>query len=304
MSHVLVVDDELALAELVSINLKHAGYAVTIATNAEQAQQALDSALPDLVVHGWQLPGHSGLQLLKRWRGTERTRELPVIMLSEHAEERDMVAALDAGADDYLNHPFSTNELMARMRAVLRRKAPEALDACVRFGDLRLDPAAHRLSHLQDGMERDVRIGPTEFRMLHFFMANPQRVYSRGQLLDRIWGDHVFIQERTVDVHIQRLRRALGPVKSDHMLESVRGAGYRLTLLAGPNTYKARRKGEPAVAASHPNPCSACPSAAHIELPHSLKAMDYEPDDAHEIELPHNESLNALSKTLTRWAAT
>lgn len=225
MSRVLVVEDESAIAELISINLRHAGYDVTIAGTADQAQVEVDGVLPDLVVLDWMLPGQSGLVLAKRWRGQSRTRELPIIMLTARAEEGDMISGLDAGADDYLTKPFSTNELLARIRAVLRRKAPEALDTMVDVGGLQLDPATRRVSK----NELEVRIGPTEFRLLHFFMTHPERVHSRAQLLDRVWGDHVFIEERTVDVHVKRLREALDPVGCSRMIETVRGAGYRLT---------------------------------------------------------------------------
>lgn len=225
MSRVLVVEDESAIAELISINLRHAGYEVTIAADADQAQIAVDGVLPDLVVLDWMLPGQSGLMLAKRWRGQARTRELPIIMLTARAEEGDMISGLDAGADDYLTKPFSTNELLARIRAVLRRKAPEALDSVVDVAGLKLDPSTRRVNR----NDRDVRIGPTEFRLLHFFMTHPERVHSRAQLLDRVWGDHVFIEERTVDVHVKRLREALEPVGCARMIETVRGAGYRFT---------------------------------------------------------------------------
>jgi two-component system, OmpR family, phosphate regulon response regulator PhoB len=225
MSRVLVVEDESAIAELISINLRHAGYEVTIATTADQAQLEVDRVLPDLVVLDWMLPGQSGLALAKRWRSQSRTRDLPVIMLTARAEEADKIAGLDAGADDYLVKPFSTNELLARIRAVLRRKAPEALDTVVEIAGLRLDPSTRRVSR----EDREVRIGPTEFRLLHFFMTHPERVHSRAQLLDRVWGDHVFIEERTIDVHVKRLREALEPVQCARMIETVRGAGYRLT---------------------------------------------------------------------------
>ena len=225
MSRVLVVEDESAIAELISINLRHAGYEVIIAATADQAQAQVDGVLPDLVVLDWMLPGQSGLVLAKRWRTQARTRDLPIIMLTARAEEGDMISGLDAGADDDLTKPFSTNELLARIRAVLRRKAPEALDTMVDVGGLKLDPATRRVSR----EEREVRIGPTEFRLLHFFMTHPERVHSRAQLLDRVWGDHVFIEERTVDVHVKRLREALDPVGCSRMIETVRGAGYRLT---------------------------------------------------------------------------
>lgn len=225
MSRVLVVEDESAIAELISLNLRHAGYEVTLAASAEQAQAAVDGVLPDLVLLDWMLPGQSGLALARRWRGNARTRELPIIMLTARADEADKVAGLDAGADDYLAKPFSTNELMARIRAVLRRKAPEALDSAVELGGLRLDPATRRVSR----GDTELKLGPTEFRLLHFFMTHPERVHSRAQLLDRVWGDHVFIEERTVDVHVKRLREALAPAHCAQMIETVRGAGYRLT---------------------------------------------------------------------------
>jgi two-component system, OmpR family, phosphate regulon response regulator PhoB len=225
MSKVLVVEDEPAIAELISINLRHAGYEVTLAGSADQAISEVDRVLPDLVVLDWMLPGQPGVALAKRWRSQSRTRELPIIMLTARAQETDKVAGLDAGADDYLTKPFSTNELLARIRAVLRRKAPEALDTLVSLGGLSVDPATRRV--MRD--DKEVKVGPTEFRLLHFFMTHPERVHSRAQLLDRVWGDHVFIEERTVDVHVKRLREALEPVQCSRMIETVRGSGYRLT---------------------------------------------------------------------------
>jgi len=225
MSRVLVVEDESAIAELISLNLRHAGYEVTLAASADQARLEIDGVLPDLVILDWMLPGQSGLAFAKRLRGETRTRELPVIMLTARADEGDKVAGLDAGADDYLTKPFSTHELMARIRAVLRRKAPEALDSAVEVGPLWLDPATRRVGR----GAQELRMGPTEFRLLHFFMTHPERVHSRAQLLDRVWGDHVFIEERTVDVHVKRLRESLSSVSCQHMIETVRGAGYRLT---------------------------------------------------------------------------
>jgi two-component system phosphate regulon response regulator PhoB len=225
MSRILVVEDEAAIAELIAINLRHAGYEPVCVGDAEQAQAAVDGVLPDLVILDWMLPGRSGLGLARHWRSQPRTRDLPVIMLTAKAYETDKVSGLDAGADDYLTKPFSTQELLARIRAVLRRKAPEALGAAVEVGPLRLDPATRRVT----GHDRDVKLGATEFRLLHFLMAHPERVHSRAQLLDRVWGDHVFIEERTVDVHVKRLREALSPARCAHMIETVRGAGYRLT---------------------------------------------------------------------------
>jgi two-component system phosphate regulon response regulator PhoB len=225
MPNVLVVEDESAIAELIAINLRHAGFEVTLAETADQAQAAIDAVLPDLALLDWMLPGQSGVALARRWRSESRTRELPIIMLTARADEADKVAGLDAGADDYLTKPFSTQELLARIRAVLRRRLPEALDSAVEVGGLRLDPSTRRVSRA--GV--DIKLGPTEFRLLHFFMTHPERVHSRAQLLDRVWGDHVFIEERTVDVHVKRLREALLPAQCSHMIETVRGAGYRLT---------------------------------------------------------------------------
>jgi len=225
MSHIVVVEDESAIAELISINLRHAGHEVVIAATAEQARSEIDAMLPDLVVLDWMLPGQSGLALARQWRADPRTRELPIIMLTARGEETDKVAGLDAGADDYLTKPFSTNELMARIRAVLRRKAPEALEDAVEVAGLRIDPSTRRINR----GEIDLKMGPTEFRLLHFLMTHPERVHSRAQLLDRVWGDNVFIEERTVDVHVKRLREALSPAHCAGMIETVRGAGYRLT---------------------------------------------------------------------------
>jgi len=225
MSRILVVEDEPAIAELISINLRHAGFEVTIAGDAEQAQVAVDGILPSLVVLDWMLPGQSGHALARAWRAQPRTRELPIIMLTARAEEADKIAGLDAGADDYLTKPFSANELLARIRAVLRRRSPEALDTAVVVGALTIDPATRRVT----SQGREVKVGATEFRLLHFLMTHPERVHSRAQLLDRVWGDHVFIEERTVDVHVKRLRESLSGVNCQHMIETVRGAGYRMT---------------------------------------------------------------------------
>ncbi|WP_088279426.1 phosphate regulon transcriptional regulator PhoB [Ideonella sp. A 288] len=229
MTRIVVVEDEAAIAELIAINLRHAGHEVIVAPSAEDARSEVDAELPDVVLLDWMLPGQSGLSLARQWRAAERTRDLPIIMLTARSEEGDKIAGLDAGADDYLTKPFSTNELMARIRAVLRRKAPQSIDDAVEVAGLRLDPATHRVDHAG----RDVKLGPTEFRLLHFLMTHPERVHSRTQLLDRVWGDHVFIEERTVDVHIKRLREALLPAQCAGMIETVRGAGYRLTRQTG-----------------------------------------------------------------------
>ena len=232
MSRILVVEDESAIAELISINLRHAGYEVTLAGNAEQAQLEVDRVLPDLVVLDWMLPGQTGLALARQWRGATRTRELPIILLTARAEEVDKVSGLDAGADDYLTKPFSTNELLARIRAVLRRSREDDEDGSVGIGPLRIDGAAHRVFAQGDGGDQPVQIGPTEYRLLHFFMTHPERVYSRTQLLDHVWGGSVYVEERTVDVHIRRLRCALEPTAHDRLIQTVRGSGYRFSAQA------------------------------------------------------------------------
>ena len=229
MSRVLVVEDESAIAELIAINLRHAGYEVSVVTDAEAARSSVDRVLPDLVLLDWMLPGQSGLALAKAWRAEARTKPMPIIMLTARAEEGDKLAGLDGGADDYLTKPFSPRELLARIRSVLRRRAPQALDEAVEVGGLRLDPATRRVTREVEGVLREVKIGPTEFRLLHFLLTHPERVHSRSQLLDRVWGDHVFIEERTVDVHVKRLREALAPVQCAQLVETVRGAGYRLS---------------------------------------------------------------------------
>ncbi|KPF47540.1 phosphate regulon transcriptional regulatory protein PhoB [beta proteobacterium AAP51] len=224
MARILVVEDEPAIAELIMLNLRHDGHEVQLATSSADAENALRQALPDLVLLDWMLPGESGLQLAQRWRRDARTRELPIVMLTARSEERDMVQGLDSGADDYLAKPFSPSVLVARIRSVLRRKAPQSLDTAVQIGALTLDPSTMRV--VANGTV--VKLGPTEFRLLRFLMNHPERVHSRAQLLDRVWGDHVFIEERTVDVHVKRLREALAVADCAGMVETVRGAGYRL----------------------------------------------------------------------------
>lgn len=221
---ILIVEDEPAILELVAVNLEHAGYKTLRARSAEEASRMLGEVLPDLVLLDWMLPGQSGLALARRLRSEARTRELPIIFLTARADEPDKVAGLEAGADDYVTKPFSTKELVARVRAVLRRRKPQRGDTPVELAGLRLDPAAHRIS----GHGQALALGPAEFRLLHYLMTHPNRVYSRSQLLDEVWGDHVFIEERTVDVHIRRLRQALAPTGHDTLIETVRGSGYAL----------------------------------------------------------------------------
>ena len=225
---VLIVEDEPSIAELVSVNLRHNGFAPVLAQDGIAAQRELDAVLPDAILLDWMLPGQSGLALARKWRSDSRTRSIPILMLTARGDEPDKVAALDAGADDYITKPFSTQELLARIRAVLRRRAPEQGSEAVNIGELALDAATHRVSW----QGTPLKVGPTEFKLLHFLMKHPERVHSRSQLLDKVWGDHVFIEERTVDVHIKRLRESLGGAAG--ALETVRGAGYRLTAQAGP----------------------------------------------------------------------
>lgn len=221
---VLIVEDEPAIAELIAVNLRHNGFRPTWAMDSASAQRELDAVLPDVILLDWMLPGESGLSLARRWRASARTKAVPIIMLTARGDEADRVAGLDAGADDYMAKPFSTKEMLARIRAVLRRRAPEQAAGIVSMGGLTLDASTHRVS-FQDQL---LKLGPTEFKLLHFLMNHAERVHSRSQLLDKVWGDHVFIEERTVDVHVKRLREALGAAGA--MVETVRGAGYRLTV--------------------------------------------------------------------------
>jgi two-component system phosphate regulon response regulator PhoB len=195
------------------------------ADNAEQAMNLVSNALPDLVLLDWMLPGMSGIDLARRLRHDKRTKAVPIILLTARSDEQDKLQGLDTGADDYITKPFSPRELNARIKAVLRRRAPQMTDDVVQIGELRLDPASHRIT----GNGQPVELGPTEFRLLHFLMTHPERVHSRAQLLDHVWGDHVFVEERTVDVHIRRLRKALEPTKLDRLIQTVRGTGYRLS---------------------------------------------------------------------------
>ena len=220
---ILIVEDEPSIAELIAVNLRHNGLSPVWAEDGEAAQREIDAVLPDAILLDWMLPGQSGVALAKRWRAEPRTKGIPILMLTARGDEPDKVAGLDAGADDYITKPFSTQELLARIRAVLRRRAPEKTEEVVTVGDLALDAAAHRVSW----RGRPLKVGPTEFKLLHYLMKHPERVHSRQQLLDRVWGDHVFIEERTVDVHVKRLREALGP--GGTLVETVRGAGYRMT---------------------------------------------------------------------------
>jgi two-component system phosphate regulon response regulator PhoB len=235
---VLIVEDEPSIAELIAVNLQHGGFDVVLAQDSVTAQRELDAVLPDVILLDWMLPGQSGLSLARHWRKQERSKSIPILMLTARGDEPDKVAGLDAGADDYITKPFSTQELLARIRAVLRRRAPEAASDSVAVGALVLDAATHRTTF----QAQELKLGPTEFKLLHYLMTHAERVHSRSTLLDKVWGDHVFIEERTVDVHVKRLREALGVAGC--MIETVRGAGYRLTATAA--TLSAR----PAAAAN------------------------------------------------------
>ena len=220
---ILIVEDEPAIAELIAVNLRHNGFQPVWAIDAETAQRELDEILPDVILLDWMLPGESGLALARRWRSAARTKAIPILMLTARGDEADRVAGLDAGADDYIVKPFSPRELLARIRAVLRRRVPESAGGAVKLGDLQLDADTYRVSW----QDKPIKVGPTEFKLLQYLMRHPERVHTRGMLLDKVWGDHVYIEERTVDVHVKRLRESLGDAGS--MIETVRGAGYRMT---------------------------------------------------------------------------
>ena len=224
-ANILLVEDEPAIQELIAANLTRAGHTVMRAADAEIALRIVRDALPDLVLLDWMLPGISGIELARRLRAEERTRAIPIIMLTARSDEQDKVSGLEIGADDYITKPFSPRELVARIKAVLRRRAPQTTEDAVTLGGLRLDPATHRVSAGDTG----INLGPTEFRLLHFLMTHAERVHSRAQLLDQVWGDHVFVEERTVDVHIRRLRSALEASGHDRLVQTVRGSGYRFS---------------------------------------------------------------------------
>jgi two-component system phosphate regulon response regulator PhoB len=222
---VLLVEDEPAIREMVAFSLGQVGFAVLEAGTVDEALLKLADESPDLILLDWMLPGRSGLELARRLRSEEHSRGIPILMLTARAEEDDKVVGLEAGADDYVTKPFSPRELVARIRALLRRSQPMAGEAVLKIGELVLDPSGHRV--MVDG--EPVDMGPTEFRLLQFFMTHPDRVFSRGQLLDRVWGRNRFVEERTVDVHILRLRQALSGGRCRHYVQTVRGMGYRFS---------------------------------------------------------------------------
>lgn len=227
---ILVVEDEPAIAELLQINLQQAGYAVRIAADATAAQAAIADCLPDLILLDWMLPDFPGITLARKLRAAVRTREIPLIMLTARGTEQDSIDGLEAGADDYVTKPFSPRQLLARIRSLLRRRAPQLAPDPVVADALELDPSTRRVT----GAGQPLAVGPTEFRLLHFLMTHAERIYSRGQLLDLVWGEHVFIEERTVDVHIRRLRKALSAAGLEHYVHTARGAGYRFSTVREP----------------------------------------------------------------------
>ncbi|MDH4190172.1 MAG: phosphate regulon transcriptional regulator PhoB [Betaproteobacteria bacterium] len=222
---ILVVEDEPAIQELIAVNLEHAGYRVRLARDAERALDLVQGALPDVTIIDWMLPGISGVALARRLRSEARSRNLPIILLTARGSEADKIEGLEAGADDYVTKPFSPRELLARIKALLRRRSPQATDDPVEIAGLRLEPGTRRVF----GDRTPLEVGPTEFRLLHYLMTHAERVHTRSQLLDQVWGDHVFIEERTVDVHIRRLRQALEATRHDRLIQTVRGSGYRLS---------------------------------------------------------------------------
>jgi two-component system phosphate regulon response regulator PhoB len=225
VAKILIVEDEVDIQELIAYNLERAGHHALRATSAEEAMERVREALPDLVIIDWMLPGMSGIELARSLKAEKRSESVPLIMVTARSAEQDKLTGLDIGADDYMTKPFSPRELIARVKAVLRRRAPQATDDAVEVDGLKLDPGSHRVSANAEALE----LGPTEFRLLHFFMTHPDRVYSRAQLLDQVWGDHVFVEERTVDVHIRRLRKALEASGHDRFIQTVRSAGYRFS---------------------------------------------------------------------------
>jgi two-component system phosphate regulon response regulator PhoB len=221
---ILVVEDERSIRDMLAFNLGRAGYSVSGAADGREARAAIADGFPDVVLMDWMLPDISGLELTRQLKRDPATREIPIIMVTARAEEDDRVSGLDGGADDYIVKPFSPRELLARIRAALRRTGPGE-DEVLSFGELTLDAASHEV---RIG-SAEIALGPTEYRLLEFFMLHPDRVYSRTQLLDRVWGGNVYVEERTVDVHIRRLRKALTPFGHDRMIRTVRGAGYRFS---------------------------------------------------------------------------
>ena len=224
-TQILVVEDEAAVREMILFVLEQSGYEVVGVQSVDEARACLANRPPDLVLMDWMLPGTSGVEYTRELKQDPVTREIPVIMLTARGEEDDKVRGLECGAEDYVTKPFSPKELAARIKVILRRVAPHATEEAVEAGEMRLDPVSYRVTM----GDRPIELGPTEFKLLHFFMTHRDKVYSRSRLLDKVWGTNVYIEERTVDVHIRRLRQALEPFQMDGLIQTVRGAGYRFS---------------------------------------------------------------------------
>ncbi|CEN55417.1 phosphate regulon transcriptional regulator PhoB [Candidatus Methylopumilus turicensis] len=224
-ANILIVEDEPAIQELLALNLTQAGHNPIRALSVEQAQMLMRDALPDLIILDWMLPGMSGIEFARKLKSDELSKTIPIIMLTARGEEVDKIRGLEVGADDYVTKPFSPRELNARIKAVLRRRSPQMTDDPIELNGLRLDPTTHRVT----GNNKTIELGPTEFKLLHYLMSNPERVHSRSQVLDRVWGDRVFVEDRTVDVHIRRLRLALEQTGHEDLIQTVRGVGYRFS---------------------------------------------------------------------------
>jgi two-component system, OmpR family, phosphate regulon response regulator PhoB len=225
---ILVVEDEPAIQELLALNITQAGHTPLRAISAEHAQELMRATIPDLILLDWMLPGMSGIEFARKLKADGQTKTIPIIMLTARGDEFDKVRGLEVGADDYVTKPFSPRELNARIKAVLRRRSPQMTDDPIEIEGLQLDPTTHRVA----GNGNTIDLGPTEFRLLHYFMSNAERVHTRSQLLDKVWGDRVFVEDRTVDVHIRRLRNALSISGHENLIQTVRGSGYRLSAQA------------------------------------------------------------------------
>lgn len=222
---ILLVEDEAPIRDMLSFVLEQAGFTVDEAEDYDIGLAKIKEPYPDLILLDWMLPGGSGVQLAKKLKTHEFAKDIPIIMLTARSEEDDKIRGLEAGADDYVTKPFSPKELIARIKAVMRRVTPTSKEEPIEFNGLVLEPVSHRVSSNGDGVD----IGPTEFKLLHFFMTHPERVYSREQLLDNVWGTNVYVEDRTVDVHIRRLRKAISHHGHDAMIQTVRGSGYRFS---------------------------------------------------------------------------
>lgn len=223
--HILIVEDEAAIATLIRFNLEQAGFQVSVSGSVEESKILINNQLPDLILLDWMLPQTSGVQFVGQLRADSRTRELPIILLTARSEDVDKETGLNQGADDYITKPFSPRELVARVNALLRRRAPQKTENIIRLSSLTLDPSQFSVQVA----DKKIEFSPSEFKLLHFFMTHPNRIYTRRQLLDLVWGDHIFVEERTIDVHIRRLRRGLESVNLAHWVQTIRGSGYQFS---------------------------------------------------------------------------